>query len=224
MTKAAKQPSFGVSGDLYSALVHQNPELLENQLQAQDFDSKFRNDNYPGMKDWLIVQYALGTSSYVIKAKLEKIIEEQKEMGVKKTWKHLSKRLIDDYRNELRPHWEPKQSRLVQNIENTGLANKNQRILALARTAERIEEIMDEDRDKGNRLYLFKDYTGILRQIAEEKGELGSAGEMAPDALMDLMKDMFSFVKQANSVDAQAEPQLPDIPAEYRIVDDSETD
>ena len=211
-------------GDLYSALVHQNPELLENQLVAHDFDSKYRNDNYPGMKDWLIVQYALGTTSYVVKAKLEKIVEEQKEAGAKKTWKLLSKRLIDDYRNELRPLWEPKHDRLVQNIENTGLANKNQRILALARTAERIEEIMDEDRDKGNRLYLYKEYSGILRQIAEEKGELGSAGEMAPDALMDLMKDMFSFVKQVNEVDSQPEKQLPDIPAEYRIVNDSETD
>jgi hypothetical protein len=79
----------------------------------------------------------------------------------------------------------PIRERLSTNIENVGVLAKNTRLLTLARTAEELERLMYEERnEKSGELYLFKEWRGLMHQIAEEKGELGEQSGVAEGALV----------------------------------------
>lgn len=131
--------------------------------------------DHPGFKVWMLNQYALGTSTRRIKERLTEIILGQEEHGEER-WPECSKRDIDRLRITWETEWLPVQHRISQQIENQGVLSKNQRLLALLRLAEELEEKMwDERNSKSQQLYLIKDYRETLQQIAEEKGELGES-------------------------------------------------
>lgn len=167
-------------GDPTLALVPVNPNPVPVATWAE----------YPGFKDWLVAQYGLGYTTSRIKAHLDEIRAGQDEDYVA-VWPQLSRRQIDFERTELRSLWQPLRDRLSANIENVSVLAKNNRLLALARTAEELEAVMwDERNQRTGELYLIESYNKTLRQIAEEKGELGEQGGVQDNALLRLAEIM----------------------------------
>lgn len=164
-------------------------------------DTALRRDygNYPGFKRWLVSQFALGITTRMISERLTEILADQSESG-EQPWPSLNKRSIDDLRGEWREEWEVARSRINATIETQGVLSKNNRLLALLRTAEELEDRMWTDRNaKSGQLYLIKDYLGALKQIAEEKGELGETENSNESALVRLSQTLADALRVQGS-------------------------
>lgn len=159
------------------------PEGLLQVVPVRETRLRVPLDDYPGFKDWMLTQYALGTTTRRIKERLFEMRSAQAEQGVAQ-WPEWSKGVIDSYRSAWESEWLPVQHRISQQIETQGVLAKNKRLLALLRMAEELEEKMwDERNSKSGQLYLIRDYRETLKQIAEEKGELGE-GEASTDPVL----------------------------------------
>lgn len=179
--------------DLWQALRDGNPDLV--QAPIENPGALVRFDDFPGFRPWLISQYALGWQSKRIVEHLRSIREEQ-ENDLARQWPDLGKREIDSYRSVWRDDWMPVQAKLSQNIENVSVLSKNRRLLDLARVASEIEDQMWTERNsKSGQLYLIGEYRAILRQIAEEKGELGEEGSTSDNTLVTLANLLSNAVK-----------------------------
>ena len=156
-------------------------------------------DTYPGFKDWLCSQYALGWPSSRIKAHLHEIRDGQADDGLLQ-WPDLGKRDIDRYRSDLRALWVPVRDRLSAQIENAGVLAKNARLIALARTADELEQMMFEERNsRTGELYLVQEFRQTLRQIAEEKGELGEGQGSTDNTLLRIAESLATAIKLQGS-------------------------
>lgn len=172
------------------ALVPVNPDL--------PLVPKWEND-YPGFKEWLCSQYALGWPTNRIVAHLTEIRTGQMEDQVA-IWPELTKRDIDRYRTDLRMEWVPTRDRLSGQIENSGVLAKNNRLVALARTADELESMMwDERNNRTGELYLVGEFRQTLRQIAEEKGELGETQGAADNTLLRIAEALAVSIKLQGS-------------------------
>jgi hypothetical protein len=168
---------------LWDALKAGNPALAVAPLGVGESAPTFYSE-YPGFEDWLLSELALGWPSKRIVEHLRQIRDEQEE-AEERQWPALGKRDIDHQRIARRDKWVPIRERLSTNIENVGVLAKNTRLLTLARTAEELERLMYEERnEKSGELYLFKEWRGLMHQIAEEKGELGEQSGVAEGALV----------------------------------------
>lgn len=155
--------------------------------------------NYPGFMDWLLDQYALGFTPSRIKQRLDLIRDEQAEDGVQQ-WPSFSKREVDWYRSHLSTQWEPLRTAISRSIENQGVLAKNERLLALLRTANELESMMYDERNaKSGQLYLFSEYRAVLDQIAKEKGELGDVEASTDSKLVELAMGLASMLKVQGS-------------------------
>ena len=76
------------------------------------------------------------------------------------------------------------------------MLSKNRRLLDLARTASEIEDAMWTERNsKSGQLYLIAEYRALLRQIAEEKGELGEESRTSDNTLLSLATLLVESIK-----------------------------
>ena len=169
----------------WSDLTEQHPELAVPPV-VQDSALIINYSNYPGMADWLNTQHALGFSDSRIKARLELIRAEQEADGDQQ-WPYLSKRDVGAQRRNNEAKWLPLRDSIARNIESQGVLNKNNRLMALLRMAEELDEKMWDERNlRTNQLYLQGEYRAVLKQIAEEKGELGETDTSTESKLVEL--------------------------------------
>ena len=181
----AKSPDLGHSTDLWALLQTVAPEITE-VVHAGDFPET----QAPGLKAWLLSQFALNTPTNVIRNDLDQMVADQEADGAP-SWPLWSKRRIDQARNRWRDDWTPLTVRLEEGIAQVGVLAKNRRLLALQALYERLAEVVWEERStKTNQLYLLGELRATLHQIAEEKGELGEQGIEAIEVLGDLAKGM----------------------------------
>ena len=184
--------------DLWDALKAGNPGLavatiVDPSKQYMHFDA------YPGFKPWIISELALGWPSKRIAAHLADLREEQQNDGVQ-PWPVLNHRDIDAYRSDWREEWLPVRARLSQQIENVGVLAKNNRLMTLARVADELEDMMWTERNtKSGQLYLIPEFRQTLRQIAEEKGELGEDGRVVDNTLFLLAEALSNAMKVQGS-------------------------
>lgn len=175
--------------DIWSALKAGNPELALT-VKPPEHLQVVQYANYPGFREWLVSEFALGWPSKRIKEHLDSIRTQQEEDGTTQ-WPSLSKREVDFCRSDFRDDWMPIRHKLSENIENVGVLAKNERLLTLARMASELEDMMFEERNtKTGQLYLLPEWRQIMRQIAEEKGELGETNITADNVLLELAKVM----------------------------------
>lgn len=179
----------------------------------------------PGFKIWMLNQYAFGTTTRRIKERLDEIIAGQIEDGAE-TWPSFSRRKVDEYRTVWQTEWLPVQHRISAQIENQGVLAKNQRLLALLRLAEDIEEKMwmDSERSASSQRYLLKDYRDVLKQIAEEKGELGESEHSADPVLARIALNLSEALRVQGSgiqqtIDGEAFDYFPEEEGDYEEVD-----
>ena len=165
---------------LWSALREAVPEL--NQPPAMGYIPVGLG---AGQRAWLITQFALNTNARSITRQLDQIIEEQVVDGVQQ-WMPLTVHTVETWRGSLEHEWKPASLRLAERIETVGVLGKNQRLLSLLQVAEELATRMFEEQDKQLRKYLISEYRATLRQIAEEKGELGEPASESNDAWMAL--------------------------------------
>lgn len=200
---------------LWDALKQGSPELSLVPSGEAPIGTSY--DNYPGFADWLDSEYALGWPTSRIKAHLKEIRDGQ-IADLVPPWPEFSKRDIDRARTERRFTWVILRDRLSANIENAGVLAKNTRLLSLARTAEELESQMwDERNSRTGELYLLKEYRETLRQIGEEKGELGEQGGSADNTLLQIAETLARIVKvQGTGVQEQI------IEGEWNYADDEE--
>lgn len=166
--------------------------------------------DYPGFEDWLHSEYAMGYPAASIFRHLADIRAGQLNDMVT-PWPELGRREIDRLRTERRDLWVPMRDRLSAQIENAGILAKNARLIALLRTAEELESLMfDERNSRTGELYLLAEYRATLRQIAEEKGELGEGNVSTESALVkiaetlaDVIRVQGSGVQQQDVVDGE---------------------
>lgn len=195
MSEQVNSNDVGLS--VWDTLKQGAPELA--LVPAASLSPTPKWDNYPGLTDWLCSQYALGWPSSRIKAHLLEIREGQQEDGAQ-VWPELSKRDIDRYRSDLRVKWVPVRDRLSSQIENAGVLAKNNRLIALARTADELEQMMfDERNSRTGELYLVSEFRATLRQIAEEKGELGELQGAADNTLLRIAESLATAIKLQGS-------------------------
>lgn len=187
----------------YTALVSENALAVWDALKEANPEMiRAKNGRYypAGFRDWLLTEFALGTYTGRIRDKLAAIRRDQESDRVEDAslvvWPALNKREIDYYHTTYRDQWLPIQQRISQNIENIGVLSKNARLLALLRTANELEQMMYEERNsKSGQLYLIPEYRQMLKQIAEEKGELGEQGEAADSALLKIAETLAGLVR-----------------------------
>lgn len=187
---------IGREPDLWGALQRISPELAVGAATGVH-PGRFY-DEYPGFRQWMLVEFALMTPTRLMRDKLEEIREEQAEDGGL-IWPPMSKRKLDTAKNDLRDEWRPITARIEEGIEQVGVLSKNRRLLALQQTFEELHDRLWDERDKSNKLYLLPEMRAILRQIAEEKGELGERGETAVDALGEIAKMLAAKVQVQGS-------------------------
>lgn len=175
--------------DMWSALKAGNPQLALVPAPPE-YLQVVRYENYPGFKDWLVSEYALGWPSKRICEHLAAIRVDQ-EADMATVWPILNKREVDECRSTYRADWMPLRDQLSANIENVGVLAKNERLLTLARMAAELEDMMFEERNtKTGQLYLLPEWRQIMRQIAEEKGELGETSITGDNVLLELARIM----------------------------------
>ena len=169
------------SPGLWSALKEQVPELA---LVARGVIPEGMG---PGQRAWLMTQYALNISTRMIIKMQDQIIADQEADGML-PWRPMTMNIVNSLRNDWQDEWTPIALRLAERIESVGVLSKNQRLMALLRLAEDLESRMFDEQDKQLRKYLISEYRAVLRQIAEEKGELGEPPTEANDAYWALAK------------------------------------
>ena len=165
--------------------------------------------NHPALRHWLLVQFALHVPTRWIKNDLATIREEQLEDG-ESVWPPMGKRQIDTARLYLESEWRPITNRVEQGIEQVGVLSKNRRLMALQQLYERLQDkVWDERNSRNDELYLVKELRAVLRQIAEEKGELGDDEQTATDVLGELAKLMVEkLAVQGSGIKEAAEPTI----------------
>lgn len=194
-----KVTAVGQPTTLWQAIKENAPELVE-AIHPKARTVVKLIDNHPGQRQWLIVEFALGNPDRVIKMRLDSVVDDQIATEDEVVWLPMSQQQISALRQSLEPLWRPVQTSLIGRIEDLGVLNKNARLLALLRMAERIEEDMYTDVDKQQRRYLLAEYRHVLRQIAEEKGELGEQTEHTDNKLAELVERMVRVVEVAAPV------------------------
>lgn len=178
----------------WTDLVEQTPELAVPPVVRETALAR-SYANYPGFTSWLHTQFALGFAGRRIKERLDLIRAEQEEEG-DQPWPLLSKRSIDGYKDATETAWLPLRANVSRNIEAQGVLNKNNRLMALLRLAEELDEKMwDERNSRTNQLYLQGEYRNVLKQIAEEKGELGETDSSTESKLVDLARVLAEALK-----------------------------
>ena len=165
--------------------------------------------NHPALRHWLLVQFALHVPTRWIKDDLASIRKEQVADG-ESVWPPMGKRQIDNSRLYLEPEWRPITNRIEQGIEKVGVLAKNQRLMALQQLYERLQDkVWNERNSRNDELYLIKELRAVLRQIAEEKGELGDDSQAATDVLGELAKMLVEKLSlQGSGIKETGEPNV----------------
>lgn len=198
VTETTQAPTQVNKFGIWDALKAGNPNLAVTVALPANLEM-VTWDNYPGFKNWLVSELALGWPSKRVVEHLRDIREEQNNDLVT-PWPELGKRAVDDYRSALRDDWIPLRQKLSDNIENVGVLAKNNRLITLARVAGDLEDMMWSERNaKTGQLYLVPEWRQTLRQIAEEKGELGEETRGADNTLLELANMLASIVKVQGS-------------------------
>ena len=182
---------LGVSPDLWAALQTVAPEITTALDTVPGRNPSRFHAGKPGFKDWLLAEFALNVPDGVIVEKLKLVVAQQKDDRVKAAdrWPEMNKQQVVAVRRDLASDWHPIRARLVDGIQQVGVASKNARIAALVENAEYIASIMYEERDEKNgRLYLLAEHRSLLHSIAEEMGELGSYESGNQDGLMEIAR------------------------------------
>jgi hypothetical protein len=191
--------------NIWDALKAGDPTLALVPVEPPLSPLKEVYSDYPGFIPWLMSEYALGYPAGRVFRHLESVRSGQMNDGVK-AWPSLSRREIDAERTHRRSDWIPVRDRLSANIENVGVLAKNERLLALARHATEVEDAMWEERNaRTGELYMLTEYRETLRQIAEEKGELGEGQATADNALLMIAQTLAGIVKVQG---AGVQPQI----------------
>lgn len=173
--------------DLWATLRLASPEMAK---VADEMHPQWTRDSQswglrPGFRPWLMSMFALGWPSKYIKRQLESMREEQVENGDTSTvvWPAMSVHNLNWARNAYEQDWMPLQVSIAERIHEVGVMDKAQRLLSLQRNAEALEAEMWEDRDRQNRLYLVAEWRALMRQIAEELGQVGEVSDPGRDVL-----------------------------------------
>lgn len=194
MTKALsnqEQNSVGVTPDLWGALKEVAPEIVTSLDTLPGRNPSRFYDGKPAFKDWMLAEFALNIPDVVSTEKLRLVVAQQEEDGVEPgdRWPTMNKQQVGLMRRNLVAEWHPIRARLVDQIQQVGVASKNARIATLVKNAELVEEMMYEERDdKNGRLYLLAEHRALLHSIAEEMGELGNYEGGNQDGLLQLAK------------------------------------
>lgn len=184
---------------LWAAVAEAAPELAGEVAESHE---ALELEGRTGMVPWLLTQFALNVPSRLIIRDLKRVNEDQEEDGYDylSRWPVLTSRYVDRLRRYYEPQWRPIEARVSSRIENVGVLAKNRRLLALLELAERLRSEMFEERnEKTAQLYLIPEYRAVLRQIAEEKGELGEGEESGESALAEVAKGLVDILKVAGS-------------------------
>lgn len=178
----------------WAELTEQTPGLSVPPV-VRETNLRLNYGDYPGFAEWLNTQHALGFSSSRIKARLDLIRADQEAEG-DQPWPRRSKREIDIQKRNDAHVWQPLRANVSRNIEAQGVLNKNNRLMALLRMAEELDEKMWDERNiRTNQLYLQGEYRAVLKQIAEEKGELGETDSTTESKLIDLARILAEAMK-----------------------------
>lgn len=163
---------------------------------------KMAVDIIPEQRIWLMNMFALDMPTATIIHDLDSIIEQQLSNG-DSPWRPYSGRQLAALKGDWVAEWKVLSKQISSRIENVGVLAKNTRLMKLLQLAEEIHEKMWGELDKQGRFYLLSEYRAILRQIAEEKGELGEEVDNANDALLGLLE---LIGKASKPVGTQVQP------------------
>lgn len=167
------QKTVAGTHDLWHALRTAVPGLAE-EVQAAQRGIEPRLSNFPGLRAWLVAEFAMATPTRVLVSRLQAIHDDMVAEGISEPWPALNMRTLNSLRSDLADDWMPVREQIEVQIRNVGVVNKNRRLLALQQLAEQLAEDMYDERDEKNgRLYLIPEYRMTLKAIAEEVGELG---------------------------------------------------
>ena len=184
------------SADLWSALVDAAPELGLALATHPGTGAAPEYGDYPGFREWLLVQFALNNPVSLVREQLTAIIEEQNDDGIPTTWPRMGKRQLETARRDLAPLWQPLRRDLEDRIAQIGIANKQSRLLAYQSMIEEVGERMWVERnEKSGQLYLQKTYTDILRAVAEEMGDLGKPADNQLEGLVEIARELVGIIK-----------------------------
>lgn len=187
--------------DLWAAIEEAAPEVaqvLQSATASEPHTGKYAD--YPGLREWLLVEFAVNTPTSLVIERLRAIQEDQIERGYAKAWPTMSKVLVDAARRDMASEWRPIRTRIEDRIEQVGVVKKQNRLMALASLAEELRERMYTERnEKTGQMYLQHDYAAVLRQIAEEVGDLGVAPGDNTGGLIEIARTLAGLVKVQGS-------------------------
>jgi hypothetical protein len=182
--------------DLWAAIEAASPEIAAaTGMQFAEVGNTPKLDGYPGLRMWLLTEFALNTPMRLIKDKLGTIREDQIAAGIEKPWPSVSHTNLLAQRRDMLPEWSVIRHRLQSDIEQVGVINKQARLMEYQSIAEELHERMwDERNDKTGELYLHRDYMAVLKAVAEEMGDLGAPAAEERDALLEIAHALIAKV------------------------------
>lgn len=185
--------------DLWCALEQAAPELAVVIREHPQVRPAGRYSDYPGFREFLLVEFALNTPDRLLRDKLRTIRDEQVEAGVK-PWPPMSSSQVGVARRDLTVEWRPIRTRIEASIEQIGVMRKQNRLLALQTLAEELADRMFEERnEKTGQFYLQETYLKVLHQVAEEMGDLGQPIGDPTGGLMEIAKNLAEAIKVQGS-------------------------